>query len=391
MSTQILVSPRRYIQGRDTLSQLGTHLSIFAKTNPLVLASPSAMRVGRDIISKSLDGANIPHAFIEFNQACNLDEIHRVKEACLAGNHDCIISCGGGRTMDTGRAAAAGFAVNMASSPPQIMNPFGADVECIQVPTVAASDAATASLSVLYDHGGTQIGALLTRINPLMVLVDTSIIAKAPVRTLVAGMGDALATFFEADAARRTNTPTITGGQASRTARMMTRLCLDTLLEFGEEALREVEAGEPGAALEAIVEANILLSGLGYECGGLAAAHALAGSLTLLHHRFDPEPYHGELVAFSTLTQLLMEDKDAAAFDQIHGFCKKVGLPTTLAGIGLENASDADLRIVAGDASKSGLMAAMPGANRPPDSKGRFFDPDDIVRWLKLTDEHGKK
>jgi glycerol dehydrogenase len=391
MGTQILVSPRRYIQGPGTLSQLGTHLSIFGKTNPLVLASPSAMRVGRDIISKSLEEAHMTHAFLGFNQACTFEEIDRVKEACLAGNHDCIISCGGGKAMDTGRAAAAGFAVSTATSPPQIINPLGAGVECVQVPTVAASDAPTASLSVVYDNRGAQIGALITRINPLMVLVDTSIIASAPVRTLVAGMGDALATFFEADAAHRTNTPNMTGGQASRTALMMTRLCLDTLLEFGEEAIREVEDGEPGPALEAVVEANILLSGLGYECGGLAAAHAIAGSLTLLHGRFDPEPYHGELVAFSTLTQLLLDRSDTETVDQIYWFCKKVGLPTTFAGIGLEGISDTDLSIVAEDASKSGIMAAMPGANRPPDSEGRFFDPDEIVRFLRETDEYGKK
>ncbi|MBW2622032.1 MAG: glycerol dehydrogenase, partial [Deltaproteobacteria bacterium] len=387
MSTQILVSPRRYIQGRGTLSQLGTHLSIFGKTNPLILASPSAMRVGRDIISKSLEEADISHKFLEFNQACTFEEIGRVKEACLAGNHDCIISCGGGKALDTGRAAAAGFVVNTATSPPQIINPFGAGVECVQVPTVAASDALTASLSVVYDNRGTQIGALIIRINPLMILVDTSIIASAPIRTLVAGMGDALATFFEADAAHRTNTPTITGGQALRTALMMTRLCLDTLLDFGEKAIREVEACEPGPALEAVVEANILLSGLGYECGGLAAAHAIAGSLTLLHDRFDPEPYHGELVAFSTLTQLLMEKSDPETIARIHGFCKNVGLPTTFAGIGLEGVSDADLGVVAEDASKSGLMAAMPGANRPPDSEGTFFDPDEITRFLRETDE----
>ena len=391
MSTQILVSPRRYVQGREALSQLGFHLNVFGKTNPLVLASPSAMRVGREIISKSLEEANIKYAFLEFNRACTFEEIDRVKDACLAGNHDCIISCGGGKALDTGRAAAAGFAINTAVSPPQIMNPLGAGVDCIQVPTVAASDAPTASLSVIYDHKGIQIGAIVTRINPLMVLVDTSVIASAPVRTLVAGMGDALATFFEADAARRTDTPSIAGGKPLRTTGMMTRLCLDILLEFGEKALREVEAGEPGPALEAIVEANILLSGLGYECGGLAAAHAIAGSLTLIHDRFDPEPYHGELVAFSTLTQLIMDASGPETLDQIYGFCKKVGLPTTFSEMGLSDVSEEDLGLVAEDASKSPLMGAMPKAFRPPDSEGRFYDPEEILRCLIETDEYGQK
>ena len=391
MSAQILISPRRYVQGRDALTQLGSHLSIFGKTNPLVLASPSAMRVGRETISKSLEEANIKYTFLEFNRECTLEEIDRVKDACLAGNHDCIISCGGGKAMDTGRAAAAGFAINTAVSPPQISNSSGAGVECIQVPTVAASDAATASLSVIYDQQGIQIGAIVTRINPLMVLVDTSVIASAPVRTLVAGMGDALATFFEADAVRRTGALTIAGGAPLKTTGMMTRLCLDILLEFGEEALREVKAGEPGPALEAIVEANIFLSGLGYESGGLAAAHAIAGSLTLLHDRFDPEPYHGELVAFSTLTQLMMDDSDPETLDQIYGFCNKVGLPTTFSEMGLSGVSEEDLGLVAEDASKNSLIGAMPKAFRPPDSEGRFYDPEEILRCLIETDEYGQR
>jgi glycerol dehydrogenase len=366
------------------------HLGIFGITNPLIMASPSALKACQEIMAQSLDASGIKHAFLEFHQECTFEEIYRVRDVCLEGKHDAIISCGGGKAMDTGRAAAAGFAINPGTSPPEIFNPLGADVHCIQVPTVAASDAATASVSVFYNEHGRQEGAVMMQKNPTMVLVDTQIIAQAPVRTLVAGMGDALATYFEADVCRRTDSPAITGGHAPRTILMMARLSFDTLMEFGKAAIGEVEAGVTGPALEAVVEANILLSGLGYESGGLAAAHAIAGSLTFIHDHFDPSPYHGELVAFGTLTQLFMEERDSEFLDIIFGFCKEVGLPTTFQEMGLEQVTDESLRMVAGHASKSILMSSMPKAKKTPDEENRFYDPDEIFRCLKETDNRGR-
>jgi glycerol dehydrogenase len=109
--------------------------------------------------------------------------------------------------MDAGRAAAAASAITIA--PPLWQpDPFpGAGVPCIQVPTVASNDAPTASSCVVYDAQGVQAGVVSTTTNPNLVLVDTQIIAQAPVRTLAAGMGDALATYFEADRAHRSGKP----------------------------------------------------------------------------------------------------------------------------------------------------------------------------------------
>jgi glycerol dehydrogenase len=386
MNTKILVSPQRYVQGPDTLSQIGAQLGIFGITNPLIMASPSALRVCREAITKSLEDNNIKHAFIEFHRECTVEEIYRVRDACLDGKHDAIISCGGGKAMDTGRAAAAGVAINPLTSPPKIFNPLGANVSCIQVPTVAASNAATASASVIYNEHGTLEAFVLMRINPAMIVVDTKIIAQAPVRTLVAGIGDALATYFEAEASHNTGTPALTGGLPTRTTLMMTRLAFDVLMESGVAAKQEVKIGAPGTALEAVVEANILLSGLGYECGGLAAAHAIAGSFSKIHDKFNPTPYHGELVAFSTLTQLVMEQRDDDFLDRIFGFCKDVGLPTTFKEMGLEGVSDKILKEVADDASKSILIRSMPKAYKTPDKDNRFYDPEEIFKCLKNID-----
>jgi glycerol dehydrogenase len=224
-----------------------------------------------------------------------------------------------------------------------------------------------------------------------MVFVDTEIIAKAPVDQLVHGMGDTLSTYFEADISYRTASPTLAGGLCSRTALMIARLAFDTLMEYGLQARTEVESNIAGPALEAVVEANILLSGLGYENGGLAAAHAIALSYTRIYDLFEKHPSHGQFVAFSTLTQLMLEGRSQEFLDKIYGFCKSIGLPTTFEQLGASNLTDDALKKVAEDASKNGLILSMPKANSAPDEEGRFYDQDEIFNCLKAADAYGRK
>ena len=248
----------------------------------------------------------------EFAGESTWSEIGRIKDVCLKGGHDAIISCGGGKTLDAGRCAAAAFAVNVEKFPPETLPGIGAGVACINVPTVASTDASTSAVSMVYTEDGTVEAALAMPANPTMVLVDTTIIADAPARLFVAGMGDALATYFEADVSRRTAAPCIqSGAQSTLAAQALARLCFDILLDCGVHAKIEVERHMPGPSLEAVAEANVLLSGLGFESGGFCRpCRGLA-----FHHidkRFKAHMLHGELVAFGTLTQLVMEERKPA-------------------------------------------------------------------------------
>jgi len=224
-----------------------------------------------------------------------------------------------------------------------------------------------------------------------MVFVDTAVIANAPVEYLVHGMGDALGTYFEADVSQRTGASTLAGGLCSRTALMLARLAFDTLMAYGLQAKTEAESHIAGPALEAVVEANILLSGLGYENGGLSAAHAIALSYTRISHLFEKHPSHGQFVAFSTLTQLMMEEKRKDFLDRIYGFCRSVGLPVTLEELSMRTVTDEALEMVADDASKSVLIVSMPKANRAPDEDGRFYDSNEIFNCLKAADAYGRR
>ncbi len=389
MNTKIMIFPQRYVQGPDILFQIGEHLEILGIQNPLIVGGQTALSVCQESIQKSIDEKGLTGAFHTFGGETSWDEINTIKEACLSGNHDAIISCGGGKVLDAGRTAAAASGINAGVVPPEVIEGVGAGVPCIQIPTIAATDSPTAKVSVIYTDKGEFETFLIFPTNPAMVFVDTKVIAGAPADQLVYGMGDALATYFEADISCRTATPTLAGGLSSRTALNIAKLSFDTLMEYGLQAKIEVENNVAGPALEAVVEANILLSGLGYENGGLSAAHAIALSYTRIYDLFENHPTHGQLVAFSTLTQLMMEERSQEFLDKIYGFCKSVGLPTTLKELGMPEFTDDALKMVSDDASKSILIASMPKASAAPDDEGRFYNPEEIFNCLKAADAYG--
>src|SRR5580700_4802449 len=95
-----------------------------------------------------------------------------------------------------------------------------------------------------------------TRKNPDLVLVDTQVIAQSPPRLLVAGMGDALATWFEAKTCATGHVRNMRGGASTQSALALAELCYRTLLEDGGEALRAVRTQVVTPALERLVEAN---------------------------------------------------------------------------------------------------------------------------------------
>jgi glycerol dehydrogenase len=173
--------------------------------------------------------------------------------------------------------------------------------------------------------------------NPDLVLVDTSVIAKSPPRLLIAGMGDALATWFEAKVCADGGVKNMRGGASTQSALALAQLCYRTLLADGVEALAALRNRQVTPALERLVEANTLLSGLGFESSGLAAAHAVHNGLTAAAetHRF----MHGEKVAFGVIVQLMMESKPRSVVDEVIGFSTRVGLPVTFAGIGMPDPS----------------------------------------------------
>ena len=313
--------PGCYIQGEDILRNLG-EIEELKKKKVFILATNQAVK---SIIPENLSTwkSICEIKYEKFSGACTWDEINRVLEIARGGIYDFIIGMGGGKTIDTARVVAKQLGVKY-----------------IAAPTIAATDAPTASACVVYSNEGSVVDYFTTS-NPDYVLVDTRIIAKAPARFLVSGMGDALATWFEAETCDRSNFRNICGGFNLRAIMSLAETCYKTLLTYGITAKIACENNVVSPALEYIIETNTLLSGLGFESGGLSTAHGIHDCLCNLEGTH--EYYHGEKVAFGTLTGLFLEARPQPLIDEVYAFCRSVGLPTTLAQIGLEGVTDNEL------------------------------------------------
>ena len=137
-----------------------------------------------------------------------------------------------------------------------------------------------------------------------------------------------MATWYEARVcAANDHARNVLGVRPTMAAGALGELCASTLYEEGVRAAQDVEAGSVTAALENVVEANTLLSGIGFESGGLAGAHAYAQGYTNVPH-VETNYLHGEMVAMGVTAQLLMEGEVDEA-KRVASFFARVGLPIT--------------------------------------------------------------
>lgn len=331
------ISPTKYVQGEDELLNLGYFVKSFG-SSALLIAHPDDVNRVKHKLDATAEKFGITFVESGFKGECSRVEVARLQEIAREKKCVCTIGLGGGKAIDAAKCVAEGEAL-------------------IICPTIAATDAPTSHSAVLYTPDGSFDDYAYFKQSPSVVLVDTTVIAQAPVRFLVAGMGDALSTYFEARATAksysRVNASLPMGSReglcapavGTHAALAMATLCYEMLLKDGVKAKAACECNMVTQALENIVETNILLSGLGFESAGLGGAHAIHDGLTILegtHHY-----YHGEKVAFGTIAQLVLENAPEEELNQVLDFCLEVGLPVCLADIGVDTISHEELIKVA--------------------------------------------
>lgn len=338
MNMNILGSPSKYIQGRNALGQVGEYFKNYGK-NVLFLADKFVLPIVKDKVEAGIYGSEIHIHFEVFSGESTEAEIERVIGIAREKNCSAIAGCGGGKTVDT--AKAAGVRGNL---------------KVIVIPTAASTDAPCSALSVIYSEDGEWLYDFLLPQNPDLVLVDTEIIARAPARLLVSGIGDAFATYYEARACRTSDADNMFQGKGTNAAFALAKLCRDILLEDAEQAKQAVESQCVTKALENVIEANIYLSGVGFESNGCAIAHGIYNGFTQLKKH---EYLHGECVAFGTLVQLIVENAPWDELKQIYAFFRKIGLPTCLADLGL-HLNREEIEFAAKASDKIGISHNMP-------------------------------
>jgi glycerol dehydrogenase len=332
------ISPSKYVQGEDELLNLGYFVKTFGK-KALLIADPFAKNLVKDKLEATQQKYGVQLISCDFGGECCPEEIEKMKNLAKENKCSCTIGLGGGKAIDTAKCVAWGH-------------------NLIICPTIAATDAPTSHSAVIYTQDHHFLDYRYPTQNPSVVLIDTKVIANAPVRFLVSGMGDALSTYFEARANERSFSNVNAGlpcgadrkkgnllAYGTHAAMALARLCYENLISDGEKAKVACENKVVTQSLETIIETNILLSGLGFESGGLAAAHAIHDGLTLLpaHTKF----FHGELVAFGTLCQLVLENAPTDELYEVLDFCLAVGLPVCLKDLNSEDTSDELLKEVA--------------------------------------------
>lgn len=312
-----ILFPAQYLQGRGTVARLPKLISQNGGTALAVVSAPvlppfsAALADSSTVIEPSKD-------------QCTLAEIDRLTARAQEIGATVIIGAGGGQTVDCCKAVA-----NALSLP------------VIVCPTTAASDAPCSSVVMVNNEEGKVVKVIIAKHNPNVVLIDLDIVISAPVRHLAAGMGDALSTWYEAVSCQASGSPSVCGGERTMLAMAVAQLSHQVILQEGIQAYQDAQQHQVTEAFSKVIEANILLSGVGFESCGIAAPHGLGNTASVLARTHGM--MHGEKVAYGILCSRLLNHAPQEELEELYHFFHAVHLPITLEQLGLDQITDAEL------------------------------------------------
>lgn len=317
------LSPSRVVRGSKALVQAADVIAQFGD-RPLVIGGDHTLKVTLPYFNPVWK-QGLTYAQAAYGMDCSENSLESLREAIAKHKADFIIGVGGGKALDAAKLVAA-----------------QSHLPIVTVPTSAATCAAWTALSNVYsDEGAFLYDVSLPRCPDLLVL-DYDLVQTAPRRTLIAGIGDALAKWYEAS---------VSSGSSSQTliisAVQQARVLRDILFQKSLEAVEHPDS----EAWREVVDASVLMAGviggLGAQCRTVAA-HAVHNGLTHLLESHDT--LHGEKVAYGILVQLRLEEMmqgnqlAATARQQLLKFYQDIGLPKTLQELGLGSVSIKDLQ-----------------------------------------------
>ena len=327
-ATEILsltIAPACVLRGQNALGRSADAIARLGK-RPLIVGGSNSLATAQSYLQPIVEHQQLQSAQLAYGNDCSEVSLERLREAASNHQADFIIGVGGGKALDAAKLLA-----------------HQCQIPIVTIPTSAATCAAWTALSNIYsEQGAFQYDVTLARCPDLLIL-DYGLIQTAPQRTLVAGIGDAIAKWYEAS---------VSSGHSEQTliisAVQQARILRDILFQKSAIALKE-----PGSETwQEVTDAVVLLAGVIGGIGGAqcrtVAAHAVHNGLT--HLLASHGTLHGEKVAYGILVQLRLEEMlqnnqlAASARQQLLKFYGEIGLPQTLDTLGLRDITITELQ-----------------------------------------------
>ncbi|MFC6038800.1 iron-containing alcohol dehydrogenase family protein [Paenisporosarcina macmurdoensis] len=301
-------APAEYVCKSGVLEELEDKLTSRNIKRVLIVSGVKSWYAARYYFP-TLKSIHVTHAF--YKGQCTVTEISRVAALAQSYAVDAIIGVGGGKVLDVVKAAAS-----------------ASRTKSVLIPTLASNCAPWTPLSVIYSDEGVMSHYDVYPISVDLLLVEPRILVEAPAPLLIAGIGDTLAKWYEADVQiRRLTNPPVALKVAHHTA----RLCAEEMFEHAEEAVNDAKDVRVSNAFVRVVESIIMLGGMvggfGDRYGRIAGAHSIHNGMTIAPE--SHEALHGNKVAYGILVQLLLEQKESEV-ERLLPFYQKLGLPTSL-------------------------------------------------------------
>ncbi len=290
MQVQNIIFPAQILRGPGVLAQLGQTCRQYGK-RAMVIGGHQALQAVGEKMSHSLETASVEVVASEwFGGETSEGNILRLANQAKALSAEVIISVGGGKSLDTGKAV--GIAVGL---------------PVITIPTIAATCAAVTPLTIRYFDDGHFRDLYPLPQAPVAVIIDSELLAQAPLRWLAAGLGDTLAKWYEFRAIS-SHHGELTG--VARSSSANSRICYDLISTYGAAACESVRVGKASNELDQVLDAIFMFAGLTslMSSGAHAAAsHAIYEGFTVCDK--TREFGHGLLVGLGNLCLLALENR----------------------------------------------------------------------------------
>ena len=281
-----------------------------------IVAGEHTIGIGESYLQPILKQKDLKIVLASYGGECKESSLQCLHEKAKANEANVIIGMGGGKALDTAKLLAH-----------QLKLPV------VTIPTSASTCAAWTALSNVYSEEGAFLYDVSLFKCPELLILDYELVQTAPQYTLVAGIGDAIAKWYEAS---------VSSGASEKTmivaAVQQARVLRDILFQKSVNAIKN-----PGSETwQEVVNTTVLLAGVIGGLGGVqcrtVAAHAVHNGLT---HICSHGSIHGEKVAYGILAQLRLEEMvignklATAARQQLLKFYAEIKLPTKLDDLGL--------------------------------------------------------